>query len=151
MGEFAPQKLIDKTRNFRLIVEELTELALFKGERPDVALGDHRRRGRPFCQESDFANEVTSFQVRNLAASDHDSDAARANEENFLERLILFGQRSAIGNITKIAGDEQTGDLRIVKAGEDTAKQLAIRLWQAQRQAILHKPIYLVEVYADED
>ena len=48
MGEFATQKLIDKARNFCLLVEELSELAPFKGERPHGALSNHRRRGRPF-------------------------------------------------------------------------------------------------------
>ena len=32
MGEFATQKLVNKTRNFCLIVEELAELASIKGE-----------------------------------------------------------------------------------------------------------------------
>ena len=63
MGEVATQKLIDKTRNFCLLVEKLTELASFKSEHPHGALSNHRRRGRPFSQKSDFANEGASFQV----------------------------------------------------------------------------------------
>jgi len=49
--------------------------------------------------------------------------------------LIFFGQRGALRNIARLAGDEQMRDLRIVEAGEDTAKQCAIGLWQTQRQA----------------
>ena len=86
-------------------------------------------------RKSDFANEVTFFQMRDLTASDRDPDAARANEEELCERLILFGQRGALRNIARLAGDEQMRDLRIVEAGEDTAKQCAIGLWQTQRQA----------------
>ena len=135
MGEFATQKLVDKTCNFCFIVEELTEIAFFKNECPNGFLGNHRRCGQPISPESDFANEVTFFQMRDLTASDRDPDAARANEEELCERLILFGQRGALRNIARLAGDEQMRDLRIVEAGEDTAKQCAIGLWQTQRQA----------------
>jgi hypothetical protein len=72
--EFATEKLVDQASNLRLIAEELTELAAFKGERPYVALGNDRRRGRPFRQESHLANEVAPFQARHLAAGDGDPD-----------------------------------------------------------------------------
>ena len=111
-----------RASNSRLIAEELTELYTFKGERPHVALGNHCRRGRPFRQESDFAYEVASFQMRDLTASDRDAEAARANEENSFQRLIFRGQRRAIGNIAKLAGDEQARDLQIVEALERTLR-----------------------------
>ena len=79
-------------------MENLTELTSFKGEHPHGALSNHRRRGRFFSQKSDFANEGASFQVRDLTASNRDPNAARANEEKFFERLILFGQRRAPGD-----------------------------------------------------
>jgi hypothetical protein len=49
-----------------------------------------------------------------------------------VERLVFGGERRATGEIAKFAGDEQARDLWIVEAGEDTAKQVAIGLRQAQ-------------------
>ena len=72
MGEVTTQKLIDKTRNFCLLLEKLVELASFKDERPHGTLSNHRRCGRPFSQESDFTNEGASFQMRDLTVSDRD-------------------------------------------------------------------------------
>ena len=72
VGELATQELIYKARDFCLVAEELTELATFKYERPHGALSNHCRCGRPISQESNFANEVASFQVRDLTARDHD-------------------------------------------------------------------------------
>ena len=61
VSEFATQKLIDKTRDFRLIVEDLIELTCFKHEYPHGALSNHRSCGRFFSQEGDLANEVAFF------------------------------------------------------------------------------------------
>ena len=54
---------LPKGERQKWLVEKLTELASFKGEHPHSALSNHRRRGRPFSQKSDFANEGASFQV----------------------------------------------------------------------------------------
>jgi hypothetical protein len=98
VSEFATQKLIDKTRDFRFIAEDLIELTCLKHECSHGALSNYRSCGRFFSQESDLANEVAFFQVRDLTASDRDPNAACANEEKFSERLILFGQRRAPGD-----------------------------------------------------
>ncbi len=136
VGELATEKLIDQASNFRFIAEELTERASVEGERPNVALGYHCRCGRLFGQERHLADEVASFQMRHFAVGDRHSDAASANEGKPLERLVLFGQRRAIGKIAKLAGGEQTRDLRIVETGKDTAQQVAIGLgWRSERRS----------------
>ena len=111
VGEFAAEKLVDQTGNFRLFFEELPELPAAKGESPHVAFGDHRRGGPLVGQERDLAHEAALLQERDLAAPDHDSGAARANEEDSVERLVFGGERRATGEIAKFAGDEQARDL----------------------------------------
>ena len=44
-------------------------------------------------------------------------------KDRLFQRLILFGQYRAIGNVTKLTGREKPRDLCIVEAGENTAKQ----------------------------
>lgn len=133
VGQLTTEKLIDQTRDCRFIAEEPAERARFKYERSRIVLGNHRRGGRLFRQESDFTNEVAPFQMRDLTARDRHSDAAIANEIKPLECLILFGQRRAPSDIAQLAGEQEPRNLCIVEAGEDIAQQVAIGLGQAKR------------------
>jgi len=92
-----------------------------------------------------YGQAIYAFKELPPSGALREFDLLRGLEEHRLPAVL------AAGHARVRTGDEESSDLCIVEAGKDTTKQFAVSLWQAQGKAIIHKAIYLVEVYENED